>query len=655
MADPQELHDAHLQEFEKVAYIRGMDEYRRLYRRSMESPEDFWAEQARKYLTWEKEWDFVIQSDFEEATVAWFGGGTLNAAYNCLDRHLEKLKNKVAFYWEGDDPGESSITTYADLYEQVIKLAGVLKEQGIGRGDRVVIYLPMMVQLPVAMLACARIGAVHCVVFSGLGSGTLAHRIKDCGAKVAITADLGFRAGNPVPLKENLDRALESCPDVETVIVYERSGKGVELTDPRDVSWQDAIQAPDLEPFLSLESMDAEDPLFILYAGGSVGKSKGLVHTHGGYLLYAAMTTQLVFDAKDHETLWNTADIGWITGHSYNVYGPLINGLTSVLFEGVPSYRGRNRYWEIVEKYKVDKFYTSPSAIRIIAGKGKELESGYDLSSLKLLGCAGEPISPETWKWYHHNVGRDRLPVVDTWLQTETGGHMITPLPGVGPIKPGSCSFPFFGIDPVIVDPDTGDESLYPDQEGILCIRRPWPGMARTVYGDHERFLETYFSRVPGMYFPGDGATKDADGYYWIMGRIDDVVNVSGHRLGTVDVETALMTHVRVAEAAVVGFPHAIKGQGIYAFVIPAGGTDSLDDLKKELTDLVRQEVGPIATIDVVQWAKALPRTRSGKVLRRLLQQIAAGHLDDLGDLSVVSDPSIVKRLVEERLSLQRR
>jgi acetyl-CoA synthetase len=642
-------YDAHLEKYQKVAYINSREQYEKMYRQSLDDPDTFWAKQAEKYLSWEKKWDFVLRYDFHEANIAWFGGGVLNASYNCLDRHLDKIGDKVAYYFEGDDPNKAQKVTYRDLYKQVNKLAAYLKSLGVKKGDRVVIYLPMIVQLPVAMLACARIGAIHSVVFGGFSADALADRISDSGASLLITADGGYRSGKTVLLKKNADDALKRCPGVKTVLVYKHAGVEVPMQSGRDIWWHEALAKPGLADYVKPEPMDAEDPLFILYTSGSTGKPKGVLHTTAGYLLFGAMTTQLVFDLKDDEVFWCTADIGWVTGHTYIVYGPLALGLSSVLFEGVPSYPAYDRFWAVVEKYKVAKFYTAPTAIRAIAKEGEAFVLKHDVSSLKLLGSVGEPINPEAWRWYYHYVGRDWCPIMDTWWQTETGGHMITPLPGVAPIKPGSCSFPFFGVDPVIMDADSGQPIEYPNQEGALFIRKPWPGMARTVFGDHERFKETYFSRVPGMYFTGDGAKKDEDGFYWIIGRIDDVINVSGHRMGTAEVESALVLHPDVAEAAVVGFPHEIKGQGIYAFVTVNTGVKPTDDLKKSLVQLVRKEIGPIATPDVIQWADGLPKTRSGKIMRRLLQKIAAGKTDQLGDTSTIADPEVLKTLIEGR------
>jgi acetyl-CoA synthetase len=652
MTDAPKWYDAHLAEFRKAAFVNGREQYEEMYRRSIEEPDQFWAEQAEKYLTWYKPWDFVVEADFHKPEIKWFGGGRLNASFNCLDRHLASIGEKAAYYWEGDDPNDTKTVTFRELHDRVNKLAALLKAKGVKKGDRVVIYLPMIVELPAALLACSRIGAVHSVVFAGFSAEALAGRILDCEAKVVLTADGVPRAGKKIPLKINVDEALKQCPGVETVIVYDRCGLNPEMKAGRDVRWHEALADPALPAFVEPESMEAEDPLFILYTSGSTGKPKGVVHTHGGYLTFAAMTTRLTFDLKDDEVFWCTADVGWVTGHTYGVYGPLIDGLTGVLFEGVPTYPDFDRYWRIVEKYKVAKFYTAPTVIRALAKEGGAHVDKHDVSSLKLLGSVGEPINPEAWRWYYHHVGRDWAPIMDTWWQTETGGHMITPLPGVSPIKPGSCAFPFFGVDPVVIDPETGEETRFPGQEGALFIRRPWPGMARTVYKNHDRFRETYFSRISGMYFTGDGAKKDEDGYYWIIGRIDDVLNVSGHRLGTAEIESALVLHPRVAEAAVVGSPHPVKGQAIYAFVTLNTGVEKSEEIKKELVKLVRSEIGPIASPDVIQWADALPKTRSGKILRRLLQKIAAGKTDALGDTSTIADPGVIDSLVRDRIGL---
>ncbi|MBU2550973.1 MAG: acetate--CoA ligase [Proteobacteria bacterium] len=661
MEKPPKWYDAHLDEYRKVAYINSRAQYDEMYRQSLENPDAFWGPLAKEYLSWYRDWDRVLDYDFVEGRIEWFGGGKLNASYNCLDRHLEDKADKVAYYFEGDDPGMSRSVTYRELYEEVNKVAAWLVAQGIKKGDRVVIYLPMIIQLPVAMLACARIGAIHSVVFGGFSAESLASRIEDSHPRILITSDGGFRAGKVVSLKKNADEALKLSEwEVEKVLVYRHAGNGVEWDAGREVWWHEAIAQDGLPDYVEPEPMDAEDPLFILYTSGSTGKPKGVLHTTAGYLLYGAVSTRWVFDIKDDEVFWCTADIGWVTGHTYIVYGPLTCGLTTVLFEGVPSYPAYDRFWAVVEKYKVAKFYTAPTAIRAIAREGDELAHKHDTSCLKLLGTVGEPINPEAWRWYYHHIGRDWCPIMDTWWQTETGGHMITPLPAVAPIKPGSCSFPFFGVEPVVLDADTGRPVEFANQEGALFIKKPWPGMARTVYGDHERFKETYFSKMPGMYFTGDGAKQDEDGYWWIIGRIDDVINVSGHRLGTAEIESALVLHEDVAEAAVVGFPHALKGQGIYAFVSVKPNIATTEALKKDLVALVRKEIGPIATPDLIQWADALPKTRSGKIMRRLLSKIAAGAVTDpeavekgvLGDVSTITDPEVLRPLILGRLSL---
>jgi len=649
MADKPDLFRSHLSDYEQTAFIKGMAEYERLYRRSIEEPEAFWADQAEKYLTWFKPWNRVLHYDFEEAVIEWFGGGALNAAYNCIDRHLATSRDKVAYYWQGDDPAETRTVTYGELFDQVIRFSGVLSQKGVGRGDRVVIYLPMIVELPIAMLACARIGAIHCVVFGEFGPMALANRILECQAKVLITADGGYRSGKVIPFKEHADHALKRCPRLGTVIVYRRANLELTLDPRREVWWHEAMADSDPSGQPQPESLDAEDPLFVLFTSGTTGIPKGVVHTHGGYLLFTAMTTRLVFDLKDDEIFWCTADIGWVTGHSFSVYGPLLNGLTSVMYEGSAGYPDFGRFGQIIQKYRVNKFYATPTLIRALAKEGEELLKGYDLSSLKLLATAGEPISPETWRWFHRHVGQGRCPVIDTYWQTETAGPLLTPLPGAGPLKPGSCSFPFFGIDPVILD-DVGAEVKYPNQEGVLCIRKPWPGIARTIYGDHDRFLNAYFSQAPGMFFTADGARKDKQGYYWIIGRIDEVINVSSNRLGTAEIEAALMMHPQVAEAAVVGPPHPVTGQGIYAFVTLKTGAVAAQSLKEDLVQLVLTEIGPIAAIDAIQWADAVPKTRSGKIMRHILKQIASGTFDEKADLSAVSDPDVLKDLVEGRI-----
>jgi acetyl-CoA synthetase len=646
MLDTPKQYSAHLSEFEQIAYVKGRKEYEELYRESIEDPEVFWARQAIRYLCWEEPWDTVLRYDLREADIEWFGGGVLNASANCLDRHMFNTPYKVAYYWEGDDPGQKRIVTYEELYKNVNKMAAALKAKGVGKGDRVVLYMPMIVELPVAVLACARIGAIHSVVFGGFSAEALSDRIADCDAKAVFTADGVFRGGKMVALKKNVDEALEKCPNVETVIVYQRTGMECHWKVKRDHWWHDLMSDPELPDYIKPEPMNSEDPLFILYTSGSTGKPKGVVHTHAGYLLHAAITTQLSFDLKPEDVFWCTADIGWITGHTYGIYGPLINGLTSVLFEGVPSYPDYDRFWQIVERYMVTKFYTAPTAIRALAKEGEAHIEKHDISSLQVLGTVGEPINPEAWRWYYYNIGGSRCPIIDTWWQTETGGHMLTSLPGVTALKPGSCGKPFFGVDPVILD-TKGRPVDEANQEGLLCMRKPWPGMARTIYGDHERFKETYFSTFPGFYFTGDGAKKDEDGYFRIIGRIDDVINVSGHRLGTAEIESALVLHQNVAEAAVVGYPHQIKGQGIYAYVTLKKGVEASDELAQQLTTLVRTQIGPIATIDGIQWAEQLPKTRSGKIMRRILKKIAVGETDALGDLSTVADPSIIEVLIE--------
>lgn len=648
MAD-KTLFESHLPEFEPTAHIRGMADYNRLYRQSIESPETFWAEQAEQYLIWFKPWDFVLDYDFNEGRVAWFGGGSLNAVTNCIDRHLAKSKNKIAYRWQGDDPGETRSMTYGELSDQVTRLSAALRKRGVVKGDRVVIYLPMILELPIAMLACARIGAVHCVVFSEFGAMALTNRILECQAKVLITADGGYRAGKIIPLKSQADDALRRCDHLETIIVFPRVGMDLKLDSAREFWWPELMSDTDLQPHEPPEPMDAEDPLFILFTSGTTGSPKGVVHTHGGYLLYAAMTARLVFDLKPNDNFWCTADIGWVTGHSYSVYGALLNGITAILYEGVPSYPDLGRYGQIIEKYQVNKFYTTPTVIRELARGGEALLEQYDLSSLKVLGCVGEHISPKTWRWFHRHLGKGRCPIVDTYWQTETGGHVMTAFPGAGGLKPGSCSRPFFGIDPVILD-DIGEEVKYPHQEGVLCIRKPWPGMARTIYGDHERFVDAYFSQVPDMFFTADGARKDSDGYYWMIGRIDEMINISSNRLGTAEVEAALMMHPQVEEAAVVGTPHPVKGEGIYAFVTLKADTIKSDSLKQELIALVSSEIGTIADIDAIQWAEAVPKTRSGKIMRNILKQIATGTFNVSGILSTISDPNVIQDLVDGRI-----
>jgi acetyl-CoA synthetase len=631
-------------ELAKNAYIRSMDEYKEIYQRSIDDPEGFWAEMAEQ-LDWFKKWDKVMVEDFAEGQHQWFVGGKLNVCYNCLDRHLTTWrKNKAALIWEGD-AGDTKSLTYQELYYHVCKFANVLKKFGVKKGDRITIYLPMILELPIAILACARIGAIHSVVFGGFSADALRDRMLDCESTLLICADGYYRGGKVIRSKNSADEAMAACSEVKNAIVVKRADIEVNMEEGRDHWWHDEINARDIEPRCEPEVMDAEDPLFILYTSGSTGKPKGVLHTQAGYLLYTYQTTKWVFDIKDEDTYWCTADIGWVTGHSYIVYGPLALGATSLVFEGVPSYPHPDRFWEIVEKHRVNIFYTAPTAIRAIMREGDEWPKKRDLSSLRILGTVGEPINPEVWMWYYTTIGQGRCPVIDTWWQTETGGHVITPLPGAGPTKPGSASLPFPGIVPAVLREDGTEADV--NEGGYLVIKRPWPGLMRGVYGDPKRFKETYFLRFPGAYTAGDGARVDEDGFYWLMGRIDDVINVAGHRIGTAEVESALVSHDAVAEAAVVGMPHEIKGQGIYAFVTLKVGVEKSDELKKELKTHVRKEIGPIATPDAIQFADGLPKTRSGKIMRRILSKIAGGDTEDLGDTSTLADPSVVTTLVK--------
>jgi acetyl-CoA synthetase len=620
--------------------------YQKMYNESVQNPEEFWAKQAER-LHWNRKWDKVMDVNYHEAEIKWFEGGQINVAYNCLDRHLEERGDQVAIIWESDDPNVDRKITYRELHEEVCKFSNVLKSNGVNKGDRVCLYLPMIPEAAVAMLACARIGAIHSVVFGGFSPDALKDRINDSECKVLITADQSLRGGKRVPLKTNADKACESTPSIEKVIVVQRGGDPVNWKDGRDLWYHEELAQASAD--CPAEPIDAEAPLFILYTSGSTGKPKGVLHTSGGYLLYASMTHQYVFDYHDGDIYWCTADVGWVTGHSYIVYGPLANGATTLMFEGIPNYPDYGRFWDVVDKHKVNIFYTAPTAIRAIAKEGDELVNKRDLSSLRLLGSVGEPINPEAWLWYYRVVGKERCPIVDTWWQTETGGILITPLPGANKLKPGSATRPFFGVQPVLVDAE--GKELEGATEGNLCIKQSWPGQMRTVYGDHERFKQTYFSTYKGYYFSGDGCRRDADGFYWITGRVDDVLNVSGHRMGTAEIESALVLHEHVAEAAVVGYPHDIKGQGIYAYVTLNSGVESSDALKKELVQLVRKEIGPIATIDVLQWAPGLPKTRSGKIMRRILRKIAENQLDSLGDTSTLADPSVVEDLIANRPS----
>jgi acetyl-CoA synthetase len=622
--------------------------YKALYERSIKNPDGFWAEQAKAFITWSKPWSKVSDWSYDAKNlfIKWFIGGKLNVSYNCLDRHLAKRGDQVALIWEGDDPKSDKKITYRQLHAEVCRFANVLKSRGVKKGDRVCIYMPMIPEAAVAMLACTRIGAIHSVVFGGFSPQSLTDRILDSDCRVVITADEGVRGGKKVPLKTNTDEALAKCPNVHTVVVVKHTGGDVAWKSGRDLVWQDEVARASAE--CAPEEMDAEDPMFILYTSGSTGKPKGVLHTTGGYLVFAAMTHKYTFDYHEGDIFWCTADVGWVTGHTYIVYGPLANGAISLMFEGVPNYPSSSRFWEVIDKHKVNIFYTAPTAIRALMREGEAPVKKTSRKSLKLLGTVGEPINPEAWEWYYHVVGDSRVPVVDTWWQTETGGHLITPLPGATKLKPGSATFPFFGVVPGIVDLGTG-KLLKGPAEGALVIQQPWPAQMRTVYGDHQRFVDTYFKTYPGYYFTGDGAKRDKDGYYWITGRIDDVLNVSGHRLGTAEVESALVLHHSVAEAAVVGFPHDIKGQGIYCYVTLKIGVTPTDDLKKELVQQVRHEIGPTATPDVIQWAPGLPKTRSGKIMRRILRKIAANEIDNLGDTSTLADPTVVEDLIKNR------
>jgi acetyl-CoA synthetase len=635
-------------EFSSKAHVKSLEEYKKMYERSITDPDGFWGEQA-KNLEWIKKWDKVLDYNFgDNLYIKWFQGGKLNVTINCLDRHLKtQRKNKVALIWEGEPEGDARKYTYQQLYEEVCKFANVLKKKGVKKGDRVTIYMPMIPELPIALLACARIGAIHSIVFGGFSADSLKDRILDANASVLITTDASYRSGKVIGLKNNADQALASCPGVKTVIVYNRTNTKVDMKAGRDFWWHEEMAAKDIKPECPPEVMDAEDPLFMLYTSGSTGKPKGVLHTQAGYILFVMTSFKWIFDYKDEDIFWCTADIGWVTGHSYIVYGPLAAGATSLMFEGVPNYPKPDRFWATVEKYKVNIFYTAPTALRAMMRDGDQWPLGRNLSSLRLLGTVGEPINPEAWMWYYKVIGKERCPIVDTWWQTETGGILITPLPGAWPIKPGSATKPFPGVAAAVIREDGSPAS--PNEGGYLVIKKPWPGMMRTIYGQHERFKETYFVQFPGLYFTGDGARVDEDGDFWLMGRVDDVINVSGHRIGTAEVESALVSHPAVAEAAVVGMPHDIKGQGIYAFVTVKAGQKKSDELKKTLVAHVRKEIGPIATPDKLQFADGLPKTRSGKIMRRILKKIAAGEISELGDTTTLADPAVVQTLVSER------
>ena len=621
------------------------EKYHDMYRQSLEDPETFWSQQASEFLSWEKTWDSVCESDLSTGHARWFDGGQLNASVNCIDRHLPARAEQTAILWEGDDPGESQHITYQVLKDEVCRLANVMHDRGIRTGDRVCIYMPMVPEAAYAMLACTRIGAIHSVVFGGFSPEALKDRINDASCRMVITADEGLRGGKKVPLKTNVDAALEACPSVDTVIVLERTGAEIDWAAGRDIPYGASTRAAssDFEPV----SMDSEAPLFILYTSGSTGKPKGVLHTTGGYLLQAASTFKYVFDYREGEVFWCTADVGWVTGHSYIVYGPLANGATTVMFEGVPTYPDGGRCWEVIDKHQINTFFTAPTAIRALHALGDDFVTRYSRKSLRIIGSVGEPINPEAWEWYHRVVGDSRCPIVDSWWQTETGAMMITPMPSAHAMKPGYASFPYFGVEPALLD-EQGNE-IEGEGAGYLVIKRSWPGQIRTVYGDHQRLIDTYFSTYDGYYFTGDGALRDADGYLRITGRVDDVLNVSGHRMGTAEVESALVLHNDISEAAVVGYPHPIKGLGIYCYVTPVTGVEDSPELRAELVQLCVREIGPIAKPDVIQWAPGLPKTRSGKIMRRILRKIAENELDSLGDTSTLADPSVVEQLVTGR------
>jgi len=629
---------------EKSAWIDDHG-YQKMYQQSVDHPESFWKENG-KCIDWITPYTKIKNTDYNnQVEIKWFEDGELNACANCLDRHLKSKGNQPAIIWEGDEPTDSSTITYRELHKAVSKFSNALKTAGISKGDTVTIYMPMIPEAAMAMLACARIGAVHSVVFGGFSADSLASRIRDCNSKLIITADEGVRGGKKIPLKESADSAAKQCPSVQNIIVVRRTGESINWIEGRDLWYHEIVEhaSPDCPP----EVMNAEDPLFILYTSGSTGKPKGVLHTTGGYMVYAAMTHKYVFDYHDNDVYWCSADVGWVTGHTYIVYGPLANGAISMMFEGVPNYPDASRFWQVCDKHKVNIFYTAPTAIRALMREGEEPVKKTSRKTLRLLGTVGEPINPEAWLWYHRVIGDSRCPIVDTWWQTETGGILITPLAGATNLKPGSATRPFFGIKPIIVDNEGNEKSG--EAQGLLCIADSWPGQMRTLFGDHERFKEVYFSRFPGRYFTGDGAKRDSDGYFWITGRVDDVINVSGHRMGTAEVESALVAHPSIAEAAVVGYPHDIKGQGIYAYVTLNAGIEPQDNLRNELKAWVGKEIGPIAKPDLIQWAPGLPKTRSGKIMRRILRKIAADDFDDLGDTSTLADPTVVQELIKNR------
>ena len=645
--------------FRDRAHVKSMEDYQGEYDRSIADPEAFWADKATEFH-WFKKWNNVCSYNYDmdqgPISIKWFEGGTTNIVYNCLDRHLETKAEQTAIIWEGNEPGEDATFTYREVHTEVCKFANVLKSRGVKKGDRVSIYMPMIPELAFAMMACARIGAVHSIVFGGFSSEALADRIVDSTCKTLITCNGTHRGEKPVPMKPIADQAMASADaqmdaNVETCIVVERVKDNPEfafdMKEGRDFWWHDLVADADAD--CPCEQMDAEDPLFILYTSGSTGKPKGVQHTVGGYMVYTAITHKYVFDYQDGDIYFCAADIGWVTGHSYIVYGPMSNGATTIMLEAIPTYPNPDRYWQTIEKWNVTQFYTAPTAIRAIAAAGEQWPQKYEMPSLRLLGTVGEPINPEAWRWYNNNVGKGRCPIVDTWWQTETGGILISPLPGATATKPGSATFPFYGIEPIILDPEKGTVIEGNDASGVLAIRAPWPGQMRTIYGDHERFETTYFQQYKGYYFTGDGCRRDEDGYYWITGRVDDVINISGHRMGTAEVESALVLHAKVAEAAVVGFPHEIKGQGIYAYVTLNTGEEYTDELKAELKKQVRTVIGPIATPDVIHWAPGLPKTRSGKIMRRILRKIATDETDTIGDTSTLADPAVVDQLIANK------
>ena len=650
MADGSDFYNGPFEAFGTAVHVSGAEVYKALYEQAVNNPELFWDREARSRLSWDKEWDMVVRSDFETGEVQWLVGGKINASFNCVDRHIALRKNGPAYFWEGESPGESETITYEALYEKVNKFAALLRLKNVARGDRVVIYMPTVPELPIAMLACARIGAVHCVVDTGFGAPALAYRIDNCGAKALIAAECVYKDNKPASLIPKIEKALEQCPSVETVLMLKRTSHAGRLYNENWTWLQDAISDPELPDYIAPESMDSEDPLLIMYVNGPTGKPKAIVHTHGGYLLYATMTAQMVLDIRDKETIWILEDPAWICGLSYGVYGPLLNGATSVITEASVMDISAGKLWYVVEKYKVAKLCAFPSVFRRIARYEPNAGDNQDLSSLKMIALIGQIVEQEVWDWLYERVGAGRYPILNIYGQAEAGGFLISPFPSVGPLKPGSCSLPFFGIKPIILDPSTGEEVKYPNQEGVLCIEKPWPGMARTIFNDHDRFVEGAFSRVPGYFFTGDGAKQDEDGDYMILGRIDDVINANGRRLGILELESVIMSHYMVNEVAVVSFPHPIKSRGVYGFVSLTESERQSDELKTELQDLVYREIGDFVDLDVIQWVEMLPRTPSGKILRVILQEIAAGNVERLGQYASIADPAVVEKLVKGRM-----